>query len=97
VETRRGTAFVLISTNERTQTHKLNNHKHTPGENEQRTTNNLAPTDTAIMKEGTAEKKSAKKANNKGPSTSKMERWNARLDECKAFCKKFGHCNPLQG
>lgn len=34
-----------------------------------------------------AEKKSPKKAN-KGPRTS----WNARLDECKAFRKKFGHC-----
>ena len=41
--------------------------------------------------EGKTEKKPAKKAK-KGPSASKVERWNAHFEECKAYRKKFGHC-----
>jgi Helicase associated domain len=39
-----------------------------------------------------AEKKSASKKASKGPSVSKLERWNIRLEQCKAFRKQFGHC-----
>jgi len=51
----------------------------------------------ATMKEEKAEgkvvaKKSTNKKVKKGPSTSKMERWNVRLEECKAYREKFGHC-----